>query len=152
MDFRTALDTVTAELTPQPWEYTTPDGVTLTVIPAGLRAEAGMAEVYVRITASKTVAAEYPVTTTDLPALIGALGRPVTAEWTLVPRWPDGHRRYFTDGGLSLAPADGGLTVIVTDEDELSAAVRLPERERMPLVSALRRALDVAQGWEDDAR
>ncbi|MFD5002169.1 hypothetical protein ACFWMV_04605 [Streptomyces mutabilis] len=152
MDFRSALDTVTAELTPHPWEYTTPDGVTLTVIPAGLRADAGMAEVYVRITASKTVAAEYAVTTTDLPALIGALGRPVTAEWTLAPRWPDGTHRYFTDGGLALAPADGGLSVVVTDEDDLSAAVRLPDEQRQPLASALRRALDVAQGWEDDAR
>lgn len=149
MDFRTALDTITAELTPQPWEYTTPDGVTLTVIPAGLRADAGMAEVYVRITASKKVAAEYAVTTTDLPAVVAALAEPVTAEWQLAPHWPDGTAKWFTDGALSLEPSTGGFTLIVTDEDCLSAAVRLPDEQRMPLASALRRAGDVARGWED---
>ena len=46
MDFDTALSIVIGELTPHPWDYTTPDGTTLRIIPAGLHhADPGTAEV-----------------------------------------------------------------------------------------------------------
>lgn len=147
MDFRDALNTAIGELTSQPWEYTTEDGVTLTVIPAGLREAPGWAEVNVRITADKTLAAEAGVTTTDLPGFIDAL--------TARTAW-----RHVTaiDDEITAIPGEGGMVVTVTEvhwEDdgrcEVPASVRLPESQRLPLASALRRALDVARGWEDPA-
>lgn len=154
MNFKDALAQTLAELTPQPWDYTTPDGTPLTVIPAGLREDLGAAEVYIRLTASKTLAVQAAVNTTDLPALIAALGEPVTEAWELTAHWPDGTPKGLLDGGVALAPVDGGLSLIVTEETsegEVSAAVRLPEAQRMPLASALGRALDVARAWEDEA-
>lgn len=158
MDFKNALHTVLAELTPQPWEYTTPAGTTLTVIPAGLRQDAGEAEVYLRVTNDKVHAAEAAITTTDLPALIDALSEPVTTPWEHQPHYPDGTPRgrvgtWLGDfSGLTLVPADGGFTLTTIEKDDhelLRAAVDVPEPQRMPLASALRRALDVARGWED---
>ncbi|MEV5443520.1 hypothetical protein AB0N23_13425 [Streptomyces sp. NPDC052644] len=153
MNFRDALNTFLAQLTPQPWDYTTHDGTTLTVIPAGLPEDIGEAEVYIRITASKTLAAEAAITTTDLPALITALSEPVTGPWEHTAHYPDGIQRY-SSYGLTLAPAaDSGFVVTVSEDIDtgtVSAAVRLPERQRMPLASALRRALDVARDWESD--
>lgn len=158
MDFRDALNTVTAELTPQPWDYTTPDGATLTVIPAGLRDDRGAAEVYVRVTRDKTHAAQAAITTTDLPALIAILGEPVTAHWEHEPHWPDGQRkgrvgqRLGDLSGLALNPMQDGfaLTAIEdTDGGVVAATAVVPEEQRLPLASALRRALDVARTWED---
>lgn len=153
MEFRDAINTVIAELTPQPWDYTTPDGTTLTVIPAGLREDPGRAEVYVRATASKTQAAEIGITTTDLPALIEALSTPVTRSWQHVPHWPDGTTQMWVLDGLTLTPNEGGFLVGVqedTGEGLMSCVdVVVPEAQRLPLASALSRALDVARGWEN---
>lgn len=145
MDFRDALNTVIAELTPQPWDYTTPDGTTLTVIPAGLREDPGCAEVNVRITVDKIRAAEAAITTSVLPGLIDAIeaNEPFEHE----PRWG-------TDS-LRVIPSPAGPVLLVTEDDHRdgawhteSATINLPEAQRLPLASALRRALDVARGWE----
>lgn len=158
MNFRDALNIVTAELTPQPWDYTAGDGATLTVIPAGLpHAEPGTAEVYLRVTRDKTHAAEAAITTTDLPALITALSAPVAEHWEHEPHYPDGTPKgrvgtwLGDDYGLALNPMRGGfsLTAIEDTGDGVAAAsVVVPEEQRLPLASALRRALDVARGWE----
>ncbi|MFB6955467.1 hypothetical protein ACFCYB_00165 [Streptomyces sp. NPDC056309] len=152
MDFRTALNGLLGQLTPQPWEYTAPGGGTLTVIPAGLREDPGQAEVYVRITFSKTQAAQCAVTTTDLPNLIATLSEPVTSEWELVAHWADGTPKPdLLDGGIALEPVFGGFTITVTSENggsTATATMGLPEQQRMPLASALRRAMDVARDWE----
>lgn len=157
MNFQDAVRNVTADLTPQPWEYTNDDNRTLTVIPAGLPSDPGCAEVYIRITISKTTASEAAITTTDLPALIGKLSEPIVEGWAHLPHWPDGtpKGRIGTwcgdDYGLTLAPVGEGFRVIVAedtgDKIELAAAI-LPEAQRMPFASALARALDVARSWE----
>lgn len=141
MDFTRAFQTVVAELTPQPWEYTTADGATLTVIPAGLTAEPGDAEVYVRVTADKTTAAEAGVTTEHLPALIDAIEQGAGWEHETVLR--------------ATVTVTAGLGLTVTEMDwstasrpDAEARMRLPAEQRMPFASALRRALDVALGWE----
>ncbi|MFF3511543.1 hypothetical protein [Streptomyces sp. NPDC002573] len=157
MDYQDAINTVIAELTPQPWDYTTDDGTTLTVIPLGIRHDPGCAEVNIRITASKTQAAEAAITTTDLPALLAALSEPATEPWEHTAHWPDGTPKggigtWLGDSyGLTLAPADGGLTLAVaedTGDTIVTASVALPEAQRLPLASALARALDVARSWE----
>jgi hypothetical protein len=158
MDFRDAFNIATAELTPQPWDYTASDGATLTVIPAGLpHAEPGTAEVYLRVTRDKTHAAEAAITTTDLPALITALSAPVTGHWEHEPHYPDGTEKgrvgtWLGDMyGLALNPmqASFSLTAIEeTDAGVVAASITLPEQQRLPLASALRRAMDVARGWE----
>jgi hypothetical protein len=146
-DFHRHLDAALAEITPQPWDYTTPDGTTLTVIPAGLRADPGEAEVILRITASRTLAAEIGIPSRELPSLLDAL--------TEHRAWDDAS---VCDGQITVTYPDGGsvLVVIVETEwdadrvpHETTAAVRLPEAQRLPLASALQRALDVARGWED---
>lgn len=159
MNFRDALNIVTAELTPQPWDYTTPDGATLTVIPASLpHAEPGTAEVYLRVTRDKTHAAEAAITTTDLPALLTALNAPVTEHWEHEPHYPDGTPKgrvgtwLGDDYGLALNPMQGGFSLTAiedTDAGVVAASLVLPEEQRLPLASALSRALDVARGWED---
>lgn len=141
MNFRDALNNVIAELTPQPWDYTDNAGTTLTVIPAGLREDPGCAEVIVRIKAiGQFFDADAGIPSRDLPAMIDALtdNRP----WS-----------YDTldDVGVELAPADRGgmrLTLSVDLEDN-QPEILVPESQRLPLASALRRALDVARGWED---
>ncbi|WP_030186048.1 hypothetical protein [Streptomyces capuensis] len=145
-DFRNALNTVIAELTPQPWDYTDDSGTTLTVIPAGLREDPGCAEVMIRITESHTQAAEIGVTTTELPGLIDALTE---------------HRgwRHQTplDSIIGVTPIRKGDVVLTVTEVDwrrndsrrmASAGLCVPDEQRMPLASALRRALDVAHGWE----
>lgn len=156
MDFRDALNIVTAELTPQPWDYTDAEGTTLRVIPAGLRASEGYAEVNIRITRpdasglaefgittpdSRGVA-EVGVTTTDLPKVIEAL---TERGW-----WAD---NTLVSGALLVAAASGGVVVGVTEVHgagrHVDVGIVLPDSERLPLASALRRALDVARSWED---
>lgn len=156
MDFRDAFNIVTAELTPQPWDYTDANGTTLRVIPAGLREDAGYAEVLIRITHADATGlcefgitgpnsrgvAEVGVTTTDLPDLIEALTECV---W-----WSD---NTLVSGALLVATGTGGMIVTVTEVhgpgQHVIAAMALPDAQRLPLASALRRALDVARGWED---
>ncbi|MGW0575133.1 hypothetical protein ACWD25_04005 [Streptomyces sp. NPDC002920] len=159
MDFNTALNSVIADLTPQPWDHTI-DGTTLRVIPAGLRMDPGCGEVLIRITQPHVTglyaygitgpntkgAAEARVSTTDLPTLIGALEQ--HAEWDYRDcDWADLDRVLLTVG-LELTiteahSAGGGEWIRVTE------SMRLPEAQRLPLASALQRALDVARGWED---
>lgn len=138
-DFQHAMSTLIAELTPQPWEYTDGAGTTLTVIPDGMRADAGCAEVLVRVTASHTVVAEVGITTADMPGLLNALSAGVA--WT--------HDTVLSDVITVLPDGVGGIVLAVTEE-ETTADLHLPEVQRLPLVSALRRATDVARGWEDD--
>lgn len=155
MNFNDALNTVIAELTPQPWDYTAPDGTTLRVIPAGLRADKGDAEVLIRITQTDATGlaefgitgpnsrgvAEVGVTTTDLPKVIEAL---TERGW-----WAD---NTLVSGALLVAAASGGVFVGVTENHgagrHVDVGIVLPESQRLPLASALRRALDVARGWE----
>lgn len=164
MDFRDALNIVTSELTPQPWDYTTPDGTTLRVIPAGLRADKGTAEVNIRITRADATGlydygitgpnsrnvAEVGVPTSLLPALIDALTQQavwrndclVAGTLTVVA------------GEIAAMPDDaGGVLMAVTEvhsaDRQETVVMRLPEAQRMPLAAALARALDVARSWED---
>lgn len=158
MDFHNALNIALAELTPQPWDHTAADGTTLTVIPAGLpHAEPGTAEVYLRVTRDKTHAAEAAITTTDLPALITALSAPVTSHWEHEPHYPDGTPKgrigtWLGDMyGLALNPMQDGFSLTViedTGDGVVAATVMVPEEQRLPLASALGRALDVARSWE----
>jgi hypothetical protein len=149
MEFQDALSTVIAELTPQPWDYTTPDGTRLRVIPEGLRQDPGGGVVLIRICEAAHVQVtpdgpEYPMRTGDVPALITALTD--RREWTTsdwgdvlaVRPEGDGMRLAYTvyDRDTTGQPADVDRTVLVT------------EAQRLPLASALRRALDVARGWE----
>ncbi|NUK22029.1 hypothetical protein [Streptomyces lunaelactis] len=142
--FRQAVATVLAELTPQPWDYTDGSGATLTVIPAGLREDYGRAEVMIRAAASKTEAAELGIKSSGLPGLLAALDEGTV--WSHVTS---------LDDQLTVTPDAAGLLLVVTDVvydsaiRERTATVHLPEEQRMPLASALRRALDVARGWED---
>ncbi|MFG2970889.1 hypothetical protein ACGFZS_47235 [Streptomyces sp. NPDC048288] len=155
MDFKDAINIVTAELTPQPWDYTSSDGTTLRVTPAGLTADLGDAEVLVRITRSDATGlgefgitgpdsrgvAEVGVTTTDLPKVIKALNE---RGW-----WAD---NTLVSGALLVAAASGGVVVGVTENhaagQHVDVGMVLPESQRLPLASALDRALDVARSWE----
>ena len=155
MNFQDALNTVIAELTPRPWDYTDTSGTTLRVIPAGLRADAGNAAVLVRITRADATGlgefgitgpdsrgvAEVGVTTTDLPKVIEAL---TERGW-----WAD---NTLVSGALLVAAAPGGVVVGVTEThgagQHVDVGMVLPEAQRLPLASALRRALDVALSWE----
>ncbi len=140
MDFQTAIASVTADLTPQPWDYTATDGAHLTVIPAGLPEDPGCAEVLVRITDGGTTT-EAGVPTANLPGLVEALG---------------GFRMWshdtLDDVTVQLLPFGGGGMILALLEDpetdEAGPQVHVPEEQRLPLASALRRALDVARGWE----
>ena len=145
MDFQQALNTVIAELTPQPWDWTTDQGVTLTVIPEALRADKGDAEVLLQITVSHKVAARIGIQSRDLPDLITALGD--SADYD--------HATYYRDH-ITVAHSETTLTITIsdtlwcgTDEQPAICTIELPATQRLPLASALRRALDVARGWED---
>jgi len=153
--YQQAIRSLIADLTPQPWDYTDSDGTTLTVIPASLTEDPGAAEVNLRVTRDKTHAAQAAITTTDLPALITALSDPLTAPWEHEPHYPDGTPKgrvgtWLGDQyGLTLTPAEDGFTLTAIEDDGMVAAsVTLPPEQRLPLASALRRALDVAHGWE----
>lgn len=156
MDFNTAWNIVCTDLTPQPWDYTDTEGTTLRIIPAGLRETAGYAEVLIRITRADATGlgnyditgpnsrgvAEIGITTTGLPALIEALteGSP----------WWDAD---LVCGSVEVVPEESGVTVNVTEDHgngiEIAVSVTLPAAQRVPLASALARALDVAKSWED---
>jgi hypothetical protein len=144
VNFSDALGNVTADLTPQLWDYTTPDGTTLTVIPAGLREHPGEAEVYLRVSAD-THAARIGVTTAEMPGLLNALD--TGTGWENAPIWDD---------TLTLTPAEDGILLTVVELDhvdgawcECTATIRIPEVQRLPFASALRRATDVARAWEN---
>jgi hypothetical protein len=145
-DFTDALNAVIAELTPQPWDYTTPDGITLTVIPVGLKEALGEAEVTIRVTEDKTTAAGVDVTTTDLPDIIAAL-----------TEQRRGQVSTLLDGSVIARPDGDGVLLSVNEsawDDEgrqshTTTNIRLPGEQRLPLASALARALDVARAWEE---
>lgn len=151
MDFNDALNTVIAELTPQPWDYTTPDGTRLRIIPEGLAQDPGDGVVLIQICEAAHVQAipdgpEFSVRTSDMPQLLAALdGR---AEWTVRAGW---------DEELTVRPEGEGMRVAYTvwgrdatgQGADVDRTVLVPEPQRLPLASALRRALDVARGWED---
>lgn len=141
MDFQNALNTAIAELTPQPWDYTDATGTTLTVIPAGLREDPGCAEVIVRIRAlAHSVDIEAGVPSRDLPSMIDALtGNRLWSYDTL------------DDITVILTPFGGGGMLLALSEDldaTEESQVHVPEEQRLPLASALSRALDVARAWE----
>lgn len=150
MDFHTGLNQTIAELTPQPWDYTTPDGTRLRIIPEGLRQDPGDGVVLIQICEAAHIQAtptgpEYPMRTVDVPGLIGALAD--RTEWT-TSDWGD---------LLVVRPEGDGMRLAYTvyDRDttgqpaDVDRTVWIPEAQRMPLASALGRALDVAKGWED---
>lgn len=144
MDFQQALNTVIAELTPQPWDYINDQGITLTVIPEALRADPGDAEVLLQITVSHRVAARIGVPSRDLPQLITALN----------DRTDYDHATLYRDT-IALAHGEHTFTLTVsdtlwcgTDETPAICTIELPDAQRLPLASALARALDVAKGWE----
>lgn len=151
MDFHQALNIVSAELDPQPWDHTTPDGTRLRVIPEGLSQGPGDGVVLIQICEHADVQVipdgpEYSARTADMSGLINALTD--RSEWTGREGWGD---------VLTVRPeADGmRLAYSVWDRDttgqaaDVDRTMVLPEEQRMPLVSALRRAMDVAIGWED---
>ncbi len=144
MDFQDAVNTVIGEITPQPWDFTDTNGATLTVIPAGLAEAEGFAEVLIRITASKATAAEVGVATMHMPTLLHALD--TNTEWEHVTGLYD---------EMAVTPTeDGGLHLTITEVSydprrETTTTIALPAAQRLPFASALRRATDVARGWED---
>lgn len=142
MDFLTAWGIVAAELTPQPWTHTTPDG-TLTVVPECLPTYVDGGEVVLRID-TPTASPEVSVRTPDVSGLVYALQHGEPWEWD---RW----------GGVDsidlVADPDAGVLLSLTERKEngpAAAVLLLPATERLPLASALQRALDVARGWESD--
>lgn len=150
MDFRNAWNTVTAELTPQPWDYTAADGTRLRITPEGLRQDPGDGVVLIQICESAHVQVtpdgpEYELRTADMPGLLGALDS--RTEWT-VGSWSD---------ALAIRPEGDGMRLAYTvwardttgQGADVDRTMLLPEAQRLPLASALRRALDVARGWED---
>lgn len=162
MNFRDAVNALTAELTPQPWDYTDADGTTLRVIPAGLHSDPGNAEVLIRITRPDATGlcvygitgpdsrgvAEVGVPTRLLPDLVEALTqRTVWRDESLVA----GTLSVIAND-IATMPDGDGVLVAVTEvhnaERKETVAMRLPDAQRLPLASALRRALDVARGWE----
>lgn len=155
MDFRTFYNAVIADITPQPWTYTDQTGTTLTVVAAGHSANPGQAEVNLRIeqadatgcaefgitTPSSRGVAEVGVTTRYLPELIGALTE--GAPWEDVS---------LSLGAASVTPGEAGVAVSITEwhtaDVQVTVSMTLPPKQRLPLASALARALDVARSWE----
>lgn len=132
MDFQTAWNIVRAELDPKPWTYTDTSGATLTIIPAGFRAARDEAEVIIR-TANDI---EEWVYTPDVQHIINALHAGES--------WKD----ISYGWGIDITATDGNVTVTVWQKG-VTASVSLPPEQRLPLASALARALDVARAWED---
>lgn len=132
MDFQTAWSIVRADLDPQPWDYTTADGKTLTVAPAGFRANKDEAEVIIRVSDD----IEEWVRTPEISALVTALQ--AGESWTnLGSGW-----------GAEVTVTDLSVTVAVWQKG-VATSITLPPEQRLPLASALARALDVARAWED---
>ena len=150
MDFQTAVNSLIADLTPQPWDWWTPDGTRLRIIPEGLRQDPGDGVVEIQIVEAAHVQAvpdgpEYPMRTVDVPGLIAALTERV--EWT-TRDWGD---------YLTLRPEGDGMRLAYTvygrdttgQPADIDRTIWLPETQRLPLAAALARALDVARSWED---
>ncbi|MGY5127390.1 hypothetical protein [Streptomyces nigrescens] len=150
MDFPTAASILNAELTPQPWDYTTSDGTRLRVIPEGLPQGPGGGVVLIQICEAAHVAVtpdgpEYEMRTPDVSGLIDAL---ITRT-----AWTDG------DGAdcIVVRPEGEGMRLAYTvyardttgQPGDVDRTVLVPETQRLPLMSALSRALDVARGWEE---
>lgn len=150
MDFRTFYNAVIADITPQPWDWWTPEGTRLRVIPEGLRQDPGDGVVLIQICEAAHVQVtptgpHYSMRTVDVPGLIAALtGR---AEWK-TSDWGD---------FLTVRPESDGMRLAYTVYDydttgrpaDIDRTILLPEAQRLPLASALARALDVAKSWED---
>ena len=147
--YQQAVNSLIADLTPQPWYYNTPDGTRLRVIPEGLRQDPGDGVVLIQICEAAHVQVtptgpEYLMRTVDVPSLIAALTD--RTEWTTTG-WGD---------VLAVRPEGDGMRLAYTvyDRDttgqpaDVDRTVLVPEEQRLPLASALRRALDVAHGWE----
>lgn len=150
MNFRDAFNIVTSELTPQPWDYTTPDGTRLRVIPEGLAQDPGDGVVLIQICESAHIQVtpdgpEFELRTSEAPGLLAALD--ARAEYTVGGGWGD---------ALAVRPEGDGMrlayTVYARDTTgqpaDVDRTMHIPEAQRLPLASALRRALDVARGWE----
>lgn len=142
MDFETALTNVIADLTPQPWDHTTPNGQTLTVIPAGLREDPGRAEVMIRISRAGQPQAEIGIPSATLPDLIAALE--AGEEWTF---------RDYEEQLVVVCGTAPGMVVVDSTYHAVGgqaavAVIDLPVGLLRPLASALSRALDVARSWE----
>ncbi|MFI5525007.1 hypothetical protein [Streptomyces platensis] len=137
-------------LTPQPWDYLTTDGTRLRVIPERLPQHQGGSVVLIQIceaahTQVTPDGPEFEMRTADVPDLAAALT--ARTEWAT---------RDGLDGILVVRPEGDGMrlayTVFARDTTGQSADVDrtmlVPEEQRQDLASALRRALDVALGWE----
>ncbi|MEU1272999.1 hypothetical protein [Streptomyces sp. NPDC005799] len=149
MDFHTALNSLIADLTPQPWDWTDGAGTRLRIIPEGLRQDPGDGVVEIQIVEAAHVQAvpdgpEYPMRSVDVPGLIAALND--RREWTTTD-WGD---------TLTIRPEDDGMRLAYTvygrdttgQPADVDRTILVPEAQRMPLASALLRALDVARDWE----
>lgn len=88
---------------------------------------------------------------------VTALSAPVTSHWEHEPHYPDGTPKgrigtWLGDMyGLALNPMQDGFSLTViedTGDGVVAATVMVPEEQRLPLASALGRALDVARSWE----
>lgn len=143
MEPRDALNAVTGENTPPSWVYTTPGGgITLTVTPAALCAVTGDAEVLVRIKAiGQFFDAEAAIPSRDLPGLIQAL----------TERRPWSYNTVL-DVAVELSPIGSRRTLLVVTADEGDPdeypQIQIPEQQRLPLASALQRAMAAARGRE----
>lgn len=151
MDFNTALNQVLAQLTPQPWDYTTPDGTRLRVIPEGLAQDPGNGVVLIQICEAAHVQVtpdgpEFPVRTSDMPELLAALD--TRTEWTVSASWDEVLVVRPEAEGMRLAYTVWGRDTTGQGAD-VDRTVLVPEGQRLPLASALSRALDVARSWED---
>jgi len=149
VDFRDALNNIIAELTPQPWDYTTTDGTRLRVIPEGLRQDPGDGGVLIQICEAAHVQVtpdgpEVCVRSVHMPDLITALKD--RTEWTNED-WGDVLTVRPESDGMRLAYTVWGRDTAGQGAD-LDRTVLVPEAQRLPLASALQRALDVARGWE----
>jgi hypothetical protein len=150
VDFHQALNTIIAELTPQPWDYTTPAGTRLRVIPEGLRQGPGDGVVLIQIIEAAHVAAlptgpEYAMRTADMPGLIDALTN--RTEWETPGILGDALAVRPEGDGMRLAYTVWGRDTTGRAAD-VDRTMLVPEQQRLPLASALRRANDVALGWE----
>ncbi|MEV0220879.1 hypothetical protein [Streptomyces sp. NPDC050704] len=153
MNFHTAFSTVIAELTPQPWDYTTPDGTRLRVIPEGLSQDPGDGVVLMQICEAAHVQVtpdgpEFSLRTSAMPELLAALH--ARTECTVSASW---------DEELTVRPEADGMRLAYTvwardttgQGADVDRTMLLPEAQRLPLASALARAAGVARGWEDRA-
>jgi hypothetical protein len=155
MDFQTALNNVLADLTPQPWDWTADDGTTLRVIPAGLRADKGSAEVNIRVTrADATGLGDYGITGPNSRG-VAEVGVPTRLLPDLIQALSDGESwadNALIAGTLLVTVKACAILVAVTEVHgpgcQVAVDVTLPEAQRLPLASALGRALDVAKSWE----